>query len=83
MPRLLAGSVVTVCHFRDKGVTDEGENTSDFQMCYAGADAPEDCKAQAEDYLECLHHKKEVSPFTLRAAWRATPTEAGRVCVRV
>ncbi|GAA5842746.1 hypothetical protein JCM9279_003971 [Rhodotorula babjevae] len=33
----------------------------DFQKCYAGADAPEQCIAQKEDYLECLHHTKEVS----------------------
>ncbi|GAA5836389.1 hypothetical protein JCM11251_001479 [Rhodosporidiobolus azoricus] len=33
----------------------------DFQKCYAGADVPEQCVAQKEDYLECLHHTKEVS----------------------
>ncbi|TNY20117.1 hypothetical protein DMC30DRAFT_417296 [Rhodotorula diobovata] len=32
-----------------------------FQKCYAGADAPEQCINQKEDYLECLHHTKEVS----------------------
>jgi hypothetical protein len=25
------------------------------------ADAPQDCIAQRDDYLECLHHTKEVS----------------------
>ncbi|GAA6011193.1 hypothetical protein JCM10207_005534 [Rhodosporidiobolus poonsookiae] len=33
----------------------------DFQKCYAGADQPEQCVLQKEDYLECLHHTKEVS----------------------
>ncbi|GAA6056213.1 hypothetical protein JCM3770_002090 [Rhodotorula araucariae] len=33
----------------------------DFQKCYASADAPEQCVLQKEDYLECLHHTKEVS----------------------
>ncbi|GAA6041401.1 hypothetical protein JCM8097_005228 [Rhodosporidiobolus ruineniae] len=33
----------------------------DFQKCYAGADVPEQCTLQKEDYLECLHHTKEVS----------------------
>ncbi|CEQ41042.1 SPOSA6832_02721 [Sporobolomyces salmonicolor] len=32
-----------------------------FQKCYVGADAPEQCTLQKEDYLECLHHTKEVS----------------------
>ncbi|POY74974.1 hypothetical protein BMF94_1950 [Rhodotorula taiwanensis] len=32
-----------------------------FQKCYAGADVPEQCALQKEDYLECLHHTKEVS----------------------
>jgi hypothetical protein len=33
----------------------------DFQKCYAAADAPSECSLQKEDYLECLHHTKEVS----------------------
>lgn len=33
---------------------------TDFQKCYAGADVPEQCALQKEDYLECLHHTKEV-----------------------
>ncbi|GJN94191.1 hypothetical protein Rhopal_007265-T1 [Rhodotorula paludigena] len=33
----------------------------EFQKCYAGADTPEQCVLQKEDYLECLHHTKEVS----------------------
>ncbi|KAM0789768.1 hypothetical protein ACM66B_006621 [Microbotryomycetes sp. NB124-2] len=33
----------------------------DFQKCYASADVPTQCVAQKEDYLECLHHTKEIS----------------------
>ena len=33
----------------------------DFQKCYASADVPQQCVLQKEDYLECLHHTKEVS----------------------
>lgn len=33
----------------------------DFQKCYAGADTPGECTLAKEDYLECLHHTKEVS----------------------
>merc|ERR1712080_498925 len=32
----------------------------DCQRGYAGADGPEQCALQKEDYLECLHHTKEV-----------------------
>ena len=28
--------------------------------CYAQTDVPKQCAPQAEDYLECLHHTKEV-----------------------
>ncbi|KAI8575409.1 hypothetical protein K450DRAFT_261893 [Umbelopsis ramanniana AG] len=31
----------------------------EFNKCYAMADAPQDCIAQRDDYLECLHHTKE------------------------
>lgn len=30
-------------------------------QCYASAEGPNDCIAQKEDYLECLHRTKEVS----------------------
>jgi hypothetical protein len=30
------------------------------RQCFAKADTPSECKLQAEDYLECLHHSKEV-----------------------
>ncbi|CAO1618766.1 unnamed protein product [Parajaminaea phylloscopi] len=33
----------------------------DFQKCYAQADTPSDCVAQKEDYMECLHHGKEIA----------------------
>lgn len=29
-------------------------------QCYAGADEPQECVLQKEDYLECLHRTKEV-----------------------
>lgn len=32
----------------------------DFQKCYANADTPSQCTLPKEDYLECLHHTKEV-----------------------
>lgn len=34
----------------------------EFQKCYANADTTSECIAQKEDYMECLHHTKEVSP---------------------
>jgi NADH dehydrogenase (ubiquinone) Fe-S protein 5 len=39
-----------------------GTHNSSLLQCYAQADAPSQCKAQAEDYLECLHRAKEVRP---------------------
>ncbi|KAJ8586798.1 hypothetical protein M405DRAFT_822800 [Rhizopogon salebrosus TDB-379] len=33
----------------------------EFSKCYAGADAPSQCRLQADDYLECLHHTKEIA----------------------
>jgi NADH dehydrogenase (ubiquinone) Fe-S protein 5 len=35
-------------------------------QCYASADAPQDCVAQKDDYLECLHRTKEVGPLGTR-----------------
>jgi NADH dehydrogenase (ubiquinone) Fe-S protein 5 len=29
-------------------------------QCYAETDNPKECRPQAEDYLECLHHTKEA-----------------------
>ncbi|SPO30449.1 uncharacterized protein UTRI_06379 [Ustilago trichophora] len=33
----------------------------EFQKCYVQADTPSDCIAAKEDYLECLHHTKEIA----------------------
>ena len=33
---------------------------SEFAKCYANADKPNDCALQRDDYMECLHHTKEV-----------------------
>lgn len=36
----------------------------EFHKCYALADKPEECVLQRDDYLECLHHSKEVNGIT-------------------
>ncbi|KAG8982700.1 hypothetical protein FRB94_009909 [Tulasnella sp. JGI-2019a] len=33
----------------------------EFSKCWASADAPSQCANQADDYMECLHHKKEIA----------------------
>ena len=33
----------------------------DFSECMAKAKNPKDCVLLREDYLECLHHRKEIS----------------------
>ncbi|OQR90680.1 hypothetical protein THRCLA_22523 [Thraustotheca clavata] len=33
----------------------------EVERCNREADLPGSCAAQVEDYLECLHHKKELS----------------------
>ncbi|VDB91216.1 unnamed protein product [Peniophora sp. CBMAI 1063] len=33
----------------------------EFSKCYASNDTPSQCNVQAEDYLECLHHTKEIA----------------------
>ncbi len=33
----------------------------EFQKCYVQADTPSDCIGAKEDYLECLHHTKEIA----------------------
>lgn len=33
----------------------------DFSECMTKCETPEDCRPLREDYLECLHHRKEVS----------------------
>ena len=37
-------------------------------QCYASSDVPSQCNVQAEDYLECLHHTKEVRTCHSRTA---------------
>ncbi|KAF8155984.1 hypothetical protein B0H34DRAFT_715684 [Crassisporium funariophilum] len=32
----------------------------EFQKCYAQTDNPIECRPQSNDYLECLHHPKEL-----------------------
>ncbi|WFD31113.1 hypothetical protein MSPP1_002146 [Malassezia sp. CBS 17886] len=32
----------------------------DFRKCYVMSENPGQCKFQKEDYLECLHHTKEL-----------------------
>lgn len=39
-------------------------------QCYAKTDKPAECMPSAEDYLECLHHTKEVCFFLVVAAGR-------------
>ncbi|WOL15751.1 hypothetical protein Cni_G24532 [Canna indica] len=36
----------------------------DFSECMSGCREPKDCAFLREDYLECLHHTKEVLPFS-------------------
>ena len=39
-------------------------------QCYQAVDDPSHCRLQADDYLECLHHRKEVrtlAPLVRRA----------------
>ncbi|KAK6904968.1 hypothetical protein V866_004175 [Kwoniella sp. B9012] len=33
----------------------------EFSKCYASAEKPVDCVAQKDDYMECLHHTKEIA----------------------
>lgn len=39
----------------------------EFSKCYASADFPTQCNAERDDYLECLHHTKEVQSSLLNA----------------
>jgi hypothetical protein len=34
----------------------------DFSECMTTAEEPKACKDFRDDYLECLHHRKEVRP---------------------
>ncbi|KAF8591292.1 hypothetical protein K439DRAFT_1327317, partial [Ramaria rubella] len=33
----------------------------EFAKCYAQTDNPVECRPPAEDYVECLHHTKEIA----------------------
>jgi len=33
----------------------------EFSKCWASADTPSQCSNQADDYIECLHHRKEIA----------------------
>ncbi|EPQ30482.1 uncharacterized protein PFL1_02008 [Pseudozyma flocculosa PF-1] len=33
----------------------------EFSKCYAQSDSPKDCAGEKDDYLECLHHTKEIA----------------------
>ncbi|KAK0543342.1 hypothetical protein OC846_004515 [Tilletia horrida] len=33
----------------------------EFRKCYASAEFPTECALQRADYIECLHHKKEIA----------------------
>ncbi|KAK7685584.1 hypothetical protein QCA50_011451 [Cerrena zonata] len=33
----------------------------EFSKCYASTDNPGQCRAQADDYLECLHRTQEIA----------------------
>ena len=35
----------------------------EFKKCHMQADSNKECIFQFEDYLECLHHRKEVFNF--------------------
>lgn len=44
----------------------------DFSECMSKADDPKKCSDYREDYLECLHHRKEVRRGA-PARWRRRP----------
>jgi hypothetical protein len=46
---------------------------AEFLKCYASAEHPNECVGPRSDYMECLHHKKEV-PFTFSLSLVPTPT---------
>ncbi|PWN38726.1 hypothetical protein IE81DRAFT_281644, partial [Ceraceosorus guamensis] len=45
-------------------------NWQEFMSCYASADTPTQCIRPRDDYLECLHHTKEMARAkTIREHW--------------
>ncbi|KAJ7728970.1 hypothetical protein DFH07DRAFT_757048, partial [Mycena maculata] len=49
----------------------------EFTKCYAGAEYPLQCKAQRDDYLECVHGTKEVPRTAALAAEYERQVEQG------
>jgi len=44
----------------------------DFSECMSKVDDPKSCRDYRDDYLECLHHRKEVRPSSSRAIFTRT-----------
>ncbi|KAI8070901.1 hypothetical protein BC940DRAFT_331323 [Gongronella butleri] len=36
----------------------------EFNKCYVSASVPQQCVNERDDYLECLHHTKEIARIT-------------------
>ncbi|RDB27905.1 hypothetical protein Hypma_002186 [Hypsizygus marmoreus] len=55
---------LTTTHQDVPGASSIGRNfkrcLSELQ-CYAQTDNPRECRPQSDDYLECLHHPKEIA----------------------
>ncbi|KAL1408909.1 hypothetical protein Q8F55_005723 [Vanrija albida] len=50
----------------------------EFSKCYANADAPQECVAQKDDYLECLHRTKEIARAKeIKAHWVQSQVREG------
>ncbi|RUS19400.1 hypothetical protein BC937DRAFT_87553 [Endogone sp. FLAS-F59071] len=47
----------------------------EFNKCYAMADSPQECLQQRDDYLECLHHTKEIARVSRIKAEELKQTE--------
>ncbi|KAL1918449.1 uncharacterized protein VTP21DRAFT_3109 [Calcarisporiella thermophila] len=50
----------------------------EFHKCYAMADRPDECVLQRDDYLECLHHTKEIKRFQQIQSQQVKQIEARR-----
>ncbi|TFL04502.1 hypothetical protein BDV98DRAFT_562341 [Pterulicium gracile] len=49
----------------------------EFSKCYTKTDFPQECQPQVDDYLECLHHTKEIERAkTVRAEFVKKSTQA-------
>ena len=47
----------------------------DFSECMSKTDDPRKCNDYREDYLECLHHRKEVRGVAMGDGYSACPLE--------